>query len=111
MGHSSNLNWRILQRLISHLEKNSNYIKLKKTAGIVLIIYGASLLLGSFSGNNNPFQPLAKLNILQNDLSHKDNHVSFKRIKSLEDLKFELEDAVMENKPVMLDFYADWCVS
>ena len=97
---------------LSHLEKNSNYIKkLKKTAGIVLIIYGASLLLGSFSGNNNPFQPLAKLNILQNDSSHTDNHVSFKRIKSLEDLKFELEEAVMKNKPVMFDFYADWCVS
>ena len=97
---------------LSHLEKNSNYIKkFKKTAGIVLIIYGASLLLGSFSGNNNPFQPLAKLNILQNDSTHTDNHVSFKRIKSLEDLKFVLEEAVMENKPVMLDFYADWCVS
>ena len=97
---------------LSHLEKNSSFIeKLKKTAGIVLIIYGASLLLGSFSGNNNPMRPLAKLNILQNDLTHTDNHVSFKRIKSLENLNFELTAAANENKPVMLDFYADWCVS
>ena len=97
---------------LSHLEKNSIFIdKLKKTAGIVLIIYGASLLLGSFSGNNNPMQPLAKLNILQNDSTHTDNHVSFKRIKSLENLNFELTAAANENKPVMLDFYADWCVS
>ena len=97
---------------LSHLEKNSSFIeKLKKTAGIVLIIYGASLLLGSFSGNNNPMQPLAKLNILQNDSTHTDNHVSFKRIKSLENLNFELTAAANENKPVMLDFYADWCVS
>ena len=97
---------------LSHLEKNSSFIeKLKKTAGIVLIIYGASLLLGSFSGNNNPMRPLAKLNILQNDLTHRDNHVSFKRIKSLENLNFELTAAANENKPVMLDFYADWCVS
>jgi thiol:disulfide interchange protein DsbD len=35
----------------------------------------------------------------------------FKRIKSTADLDRELDRAVALGQPVMLDFYADWCVS
>ena len=34
-----------------------------------------------------------------------------KRIKSLADLDKEVQQAAAKNLPVMLDFYADWCVS
>jgi thiol:disulfide interchange protein DsbD len=36
--------------------------------------------------------------------------MAFQRIKSLGDLERALETARAENRPVMLDFYADWCV-
>jgi len=35
----------------------------------------------------------------------------FTRIKSIEDLDSKLKTAGESKKPVMLDFYADWCVS
>ncbi|HEB98238.1 MAG TPA: DUF255 domain-containing protein, partial [Thiotrichales bacterium] len=35
--------------------------------------------------------------------------VRFKRIKTVEDLQRELAAASAAGKPVMLDFYADWC--
>jgi thiol:disulfide interchange protein DsbD len=37
--------------------------------------------------------------------------IAFKRIKSVEDLDREIAAARAANKPVLLDFYADWCVS
>ncbi|WP_274602123.1 protein-disulfide reductase DsbD [Vibrio sp. S9_S30] len=37
--------------------------------------------------------------------------VAFKRIKNLTELQTELEAAKQAGKPVMLDFYADWCVA
>ncbi|WED21670.1 protein-disulfide reductase DsbD [Vibrio sp. JC009] len=37
--------------------------------------------------------------------------VAFIRIKSVEDLEKQLVAANKANKPVMLDFYADWCVA
>lgn len=37
--------------------------------------------------------------------------VTFKKISTIEDLNRELEAAKAQGKPVMLDFYADWCVA
>ncbi len=37
--------------------------------------------------------------------------VTFKKISTIEDLNRELEGAKTQGKPVMLDFYADWCVA
>ncbi len=37
--------------------------------------------------------------------------VSFQRISTMEELNRELATAKMAGKPVMLDFYADWCVA
>lgn len=37
--------------------------------------------------------------------------VTFKKISTIEDLNRELETAKVQGKPVMLDFYADWCVA
>ena len=37
--------------------------------------------------------------------------IAFKRIKSVDDLDREIAAARAAGKPLMLDFYADWCVS
>ncbi|CAM8289603.1 COG4232 Thiol,disulfide interchange protein [Candidatus Methylopumilus universalis] len=58
---------------------------------------------------------LQKMNVSDNeDISNitKPNHVSvlpFKQIQNLDDLSRELNQR--DNKMIMLDFYADWCVS
>lgn len=43
--------------------------------------------------------------------SKKNTHMAFQTIKSVNDLKQALAAAKREGKPVLLDFYADWCIS
>jgi thiol:disulfide interchange protein DsbD len=73
-----------------------------KAAGIVLLVGGVALLTGAFSGSKDPLRPLAGLF----DKSGSENALRFERIPSLPDLENRLKTAA---KPVMLDFYADWC--
>ena len=80
--------------------------KLAKGAGLLATVYGAALLLGALNGADNPLQPLRFINGDQAVAK-----IDFKRIKTVDDLDAELAGAVRQGRPVMLDFYADWCVS
>ena len=79
-----------------------------KLAGIVLLGYGGLLLIGAFSGASDPFNPLEKL---AGDSVRHEQDLPFVRIKSVEDFDAALANAAADNQPLMLDFYADWCVS
>jgi len=74
-------------------------------AALVLGIVGAAQLLGAFAGGHDPLQPLAGV------MGEKREGVVFRRIKSVGDLDRALADARAAGKPLLLDFYADWCVS
>lgn len=85
--------------------------KLGKGFGLIAVLYGAIMLLGSLSGGQNPLQPLAALNVGGTAATHAENELEFQRIKTVEDLDRALADASSQGKTAMLDFYADWCVS
>ena len=89
----------------------SGWRRLAKGVGLVMMIYGAVLLIGAASGAKNPLQPLnlASLSIGTNSGSNQSIH--FKPIKSIEDLQNQITAASQQNRTVMLDFYADWCIS
>ncbi|MCK5718935.1 MAG: protein-disulfide reductase DsbD [Thiomargarita sp.] len=84
--------------------------KLWKAWGLILLIYGIILIIAASSGQTNPLKPLAFLTV-QNSLnqSKTDKSSPFKFIKGVAELEQGLNSA--KNKLVMLDFYADWCVS
>jgi thiol:disulfide interchange protein DsbD len=63
-------------------------------------------LIGALSGAQNPLQPLQFSGINDSQTG-----IEFKRIKTIADLNRELAAATTAGQPVMLDFYADWCVS
>jgi thiol:disulfide interchange protein DsbD len=81
--------------------------KATKTAGLILLLYGLVVLVGAFAGATNPLRPLAPFS---GEVAHQEG-IDFKRIKSVDDLNAELQQARASQQPVMLDFYADWCVS
>lgn len=80
--------------------------KLGKAIGIIALITGVAMLAGALAGSRNPLQPLAGL-VAGNKTDVPS--LPFKRIANLQALDDELKNT--SGKPVMLDFYADWCVS
>lgn len=79
--------------------------RLGKAFGILLFIYGLLLLLGAIQGQTNPLKPFA---LFENRAEQ--NVLQFKIVPSLQDLNAEFQQAKQQNKPVLLDFYADWCI-
>jgi thiol:disulfide interchange protein DsbD len=74
-------------------------------AALVLGIVGAAQLVGALSGGRDPLQPLAGLRGVEQ------RHLEFRRIKSVADLDREVAAARTAGRPLLFDFYADWCVA
>lgn len=91
-------------------EGTSGWHKLWKGLGLVFLIYGAMLFIGAAAGGSDTLQPLKGL-AMGGGASNQDTHLTFKTIKSTDDLQREVAAASAAGKPVMLDFYADWCIS
>jgi len=91
-------------------ENTTGWARLWKSLGLVLMLYGSLLIIGASSGNSDYMLPL-KGNIMHASSGGNTapQHVAFERIKSIEDLNQKLATAKQQNRPVMLDFYADWC--
>ncbi len=87
----------------------SGWSKLWKGLGIFLLIYGALMLLGAAAGGKDTIQPLRGLAMGGGGSASAE--ASFTPVKSLADLEREVAKAGAMGKPVMLDFYADWCVT
>lgn len=89
----------------------SGWHKLWKGVGLIFFVYGGVLLVGAASGGKDMFRPLQGLSISAAQSSPVNNHLQFQRIKGLAGLEQGLQQARAAGKPVMLDFYADWCIS
>ncbi len=83
----------------------SGFRKLWKGIGVIALLLGIALLVGGLSGGRDLFQPLSGFGMRT---QASDLHTPFIRVTSVADLDQAL---AATTKPVMLDFYADWCVS
>ncbi len=75
-----------------------------RTAGVAAGLFGLVLIAGAALGGTDPLAPIPSLAGARHDLP-------FRPIKSLDDLQREVAGARSQGKGVLLDFYADWCVS
>jgi thioredoxin:protein disulfide reductase len=76
-----------------------------KGFGVVLLLAGAAMLVGALAGSRDPLQPLA---VLRAEAGTPALQPRFEKVDSLAELDARL---AATDRPVMLDFYADWCVS
>ncbi len=88
----------------------TGWSRLWKGVGVVLMIYGGLILLGAASGGKDPLQPLRGVNLFGGKTAEP-RSLEFQRIKTVADLQQKITLAKASNRPVMLDFYADWCDS
>jgi thiol:disulfide interchange protein DsbD len=82
-----------------------------RAMGLVAVVYGILLLIGAASGSKDPLQPLDRLSAGGGGAATPEHALTFQRIKTIADLETAVAAAKAAGRPVMLDFYADWCVS
>jgi len=79
-----------------------------KTLGLVLFVIGLLEIVGAAAGGTNVLEPLSPMQGASSASSGEEKSVGFTRIRTVAELDQALLSA---KKPVMLDFYADWCVA
>jgi thioredoxin:protein disulfide reductase len=86
-----------------------------RAAGLLALVYGIILLIGVAAGSNDPLQPLSTLRAGNaggaTAIATQESALAFETIKSVDDLNKRVAAATAAGRPVMLDFYADWCTS
>lgn len=88
----------------------SGWRYLAKGLGVFLLVWGVLALMGGMSGNRDILQPIDIANWGRTAAESDSAHVEFIRVQNVSDLDARLERARLDQKPVMLDYYADWCV-
>lgn len=87
----------------------SGWRRLWKGAGVVLALAGALQIVGVATGGRDVLQPLAQLASRGESTASTAGKKNWIKVASVAELDAALVRAA--GKPVMLDFYADWCVS
>lgn len=85
--------------------------RLWKGVGVVLLIYGTALLIGLLAGHRSLIHPLQGFTTAPVNAGPTQPGPTFTTVTRLSELDPLLAEAAAQGRPVMLDFYADWCVS
>jgi thiol:disulfide interchange protein DsbD len=80
---------------------------------LVLVAWGVLALIGGFGGKRDILQPVTMGWLQENDnsslRSNATHGVIFTQVSGLKELDQHLASARADDKPVFLDYYADWC--
>ncbi|NQZ27563.1 MAG: protein-disulfide reductase DsbD [Colwellia sp.] len=101
--------------LRQHNKDTTPWQLLWKGLGLSLLLVGFLMIVGASTGKSNLLSPLASLvnlgNGVNTTVSSEHKGITFKPVKSIDDLKATLKQASKNKQVTMFDFYADWCVS
>jgi thiol:disulfide interchange protein DsbD len=118
-GWLSMLGWALLLILpaiylsaLDPLPSHANgWQRFGKGCGVVLLLSGALMLAGMLGGAQNPLQPLSFLRGGVATQAAVSPAPTFQRVASTAELDARIKAATTAGRPVMLDFWAEWCIS
>ncbi len=82
--------------------------KLAQLLGLVLLVYALAAWVGALQGGSDPLRPLPRSAQAVGGPSDVEN---WHTISTPEELERQLDAARAAGEPLMLDWYADWCIS
>ncbi|HEX5677950.1 MAG TPA: protein-disulfide reductase DsbD [Alcanivorax sp.] len=95
--------------------------RLKRGLALVLALYGAIMVVGAAGGGSDPWQPLKSLTQPQTESSGQDGgdtdtpnasqHGPWIDVEGRQDLRDALARSAEAGNPVLVDFFAEWCVA
>jgi thiol:disulfide interchange protein DsbD len=88
----------------------ANWNTLWQGIGLVMFIYGTLIIIGASAGNDDVMMPLRGIINTNNNAVTK-SHLPFQSIQTITELKQAIAEATAQKRPIIIDFYADWCVS
>ena len=74
----------------------------------IMLLYGIIVFIGAVTGATNVLKPLEKITLSSTLIQNSNQELKWTYIKDIDELYKTIEAS---SKPVMLDFYADWCIS
>jgi len=96
----------------------SGFGQLWKAGGAFSFVYGVLLLIGAASGANDPLRPLTNLSAgsVVNAApgapgTSNADHGAWVTVRGVDAFDAELSKGIARGVPVLLDLYADWCIS
>jgi thiol:disulfide interchange protein DsbD len=89
-------------------EGSDGWRYLWKGLGTVLLLWGVLALVGGFAGHRDIFNPLP-LSSLRGAAAPDPAASAFERVRTEHDLERLFAQARAAGRPVLLDYYADWC--
>jgi thiol:disulfide interchange protein DsbD len=81
--------------------------RFSKGVGVIALVAGVVFIIGALSGGRDILRPLSGLRV--GESAPESAPVAFQRVNNVAELERAIQAAA--GRPVMLDFYADWCVS
>lgn len=83
--------------------------RLGKVMGLAAGVWSVALLVGAAAGAEDPLRPLAFLG--ERAVATQPAGESYVPLVGLEAVQTQLEQARASGQPVVIDFYADWCIA
>jgi thioredoxin:protein disulfide reductase len=83
--------------------------RFSKGVGVISLVAGTAFLIGALSGGRDVLQPLSGMRLGSPTGEAATAPPLFDRVASLDEFEMRLRAAA--GRPVLLDFYADWCVT
>lgn len=85
--------------------------RLAQLLGLFLLVYALACWYGALSGQSDPFRPLGHWQPAASAAGPSQSSSEWQTVSTAEELDKVLAQASAAGQPLLLDWYADWCIS